>query len=142
MILPIGTMAPGQTSPYSAASAMALDPIYIAVDAVPDFVHAGGVTRCRRMSGPIWRTPAPHRRCGTAIVRRIKDQALDLAFGQFLRQEWEQHTPRAAALAAYIARERWWLDDYALFQALSDAHGGGVVARMAGALARSRSAGD
>ena len=34
-------------------------------------------------------------------------------------------TPRAAALAAYIARERWWLDDYALFQAIAGAAGTG-----------------
>ena len=37
MLLPIGTMEAGETSPYSAASSMAIDPIYIAVDAVPDF---------------------------------------------------------------------------------------------------------
>ena len=53
-------------------------------------------------------------------VRRAKHEALArCAFDRFLAEEWEQLTPRAAALAAYIARERWWLDDYALFQALS-----------------------
>src|SRR5512145_609097 len=42
MLLPIGTMTGGTSSPYSAASAMAIDPIYIAVDALEDFARAGG----------------------------------------------------------------------------------------------------
>jgi 4-alpha-glucanotransferase len=123
MILPIGAMAPGQTSPYSAASAMALDPIYIAVDAVTDFVQAGGVTALPEDLRTDLAGARASRHVQYTIVRRAKDHALDLAFAQFAGQEWEQHTPRAAAFAAYIARERWWLDDYALFQALSDAHG-------------------
>ncbi len=58
-------------------------------------------------------------------MRRAKIEALDLAFASFLRDEWQVMTARAAALAAYIARERWWLDDYALFQAIAGAAGTG-----------------
>lgn len=122
MILPIGAMAPGQTSPYSAASAMALDPIYIAVESLTDFVHAGGASALPEHVRTDLAEARASRQVRYEIVRPAKDHALDLAFGQFVRQEWEQHTPRAAALAAYIGRERWWLDDYALFQALSEAH--------------------
>ena len=43
MILPIGTVPEGETSPYSATSAMAIDPIYIALEAMEDFQRAGGV---------------------------------------------------------------------------------------------------
>ena len=64
-------------------------------------------------------------------VRRAKHEALAIAFDRFLADEWEQLTPRAAALAAYVARERWWLDDYALFQALSRSMPGRVLAELA-----------
>ena len=49
-------------------------------------------------------------------------------------------TPRAASLAAYIARERWWLDDYALFHAIAASRQELSLARVAGAAARSRAA--
>src|SRR5258707_8772351 len=41
-LLPLNEMAPGQQSPYSAISAMAIDPIYISVAKVPEFGGAGG----------------------------------------------------------------------------------------------------
>src|SRR5881227_2608846 len=36
-LLPINEMAPGQQSPYSAISAMAIDPIFISIRNVPDW---------------------------------------------------------------------------------------------------------
>ena len=46
-LLPLNEMAPGQQSPYSAITAMAIDPIYIDLSAVPDFAATRwrGVTR-------------------------------------------------------------------------------------------------
>src|SRR3979411_1169179 len=41
-LLPLNEMAPGQQSPYSAISAMAIDPIYIRVPGVPEFDALGG----------------------------------------------------------------------------------------------------
>src|SRR6187551_4047617 len=41
-LLPINEMADGQNSPYSAMSAMAIDPIFIAPSAVPDVAALGG----------------------------------------------------------------------------------------------------
>ena len=35
-------MAPGDCSPYSAMSAAAIDPIYISLSDVPEFLDAGG----------------------------------------------------------------------------------------------------
>ena len=120
MLLPMGTMAADETSPYSAASAMAIDPIYVAVHLVQDFVHAGGVTGLSEAAQWYLQDARAASRVHYGSVRRAKHEALDLAFAQFLREEWEQHTPRAGTLAAYIWRERWWLDDYALFQALTE----------------------
>src|SRR5580698_9956090 len=41
-LLPLNEMAPGQQSPYSAISAMAIDPIFISVHSVPEFAALGG----------------------------------------------------------------------------------------------------
>ena len=40
-ILPINEMAPSQQSPYSAISAMAIDPIYVDVGAIQEFAEVG-----------------------------------------------------------------------------------------------------
>src|SRR4029077_4417707 len=41
-LLPINEMPPGETSPYSALSAMAIDPQFITLDHVEDFAEIGG----------------------------------------------------------------------------------------------------
>jgi 4-alpha-glucanotransferase len=123
MLLPLGTMPWGQTSPYSAVSTLAIDPLYINLNAVPDFERAGGIAHLspesRAAIDAARRSPVVRH----DLVLRAKDEALASAFQAFVAHEWAQLTPRAGDLAAYIARERWWLDDYALFQAVSAAHG-------------------
>src|SRR5450759_5948707 len=42
LLLPTNEMAPGQQSPYSAISAMAIDPIFISLPRVPEFAALGG----------------------------------------------------------------------------------------------------
>lgn len=116
MLLPIGTMPTGQTSPYSACSAMAIDPIYVSVDAMEDFRHVGGVAGLgeenRRLIAQVRESPTTR----FAEVRRVKEAAIGLAFDRFLRDEWNDRTTRAAAFAGFTSREKWWLDDYALFR--------------------------
>ena len=41
-LLPLNEISPGETSPYSSMTAMALDPIYIHVPAVEDVAALGG----------------------------------------------------------------------------------------------------
>ena len=124
MLLPIGTMAGDVSSPYSASSAMAIDPQYIALSVVDDFASTGGEEALS--TGAAARVAAA--RSSRAIryddVRAAKRDALERAFDQFLLDEWEPKTLRAAAFAAFLSRERWWLDDYALFQAIRDRLGG------------------
>jgi 4-alpha-glucanotransferase len=117
MLLPVGTMAEGQASPYSACSAMAIDPIYLSLSSIEDFARAGGVEQL----------PLDYRQSLVAVkqsatvkfadVRRLKHAALWAAFERFLSDEWNNRTIRAGEFAVFISRERWWLDDYALFQA-------------------------
>jgi len=120
MLLPLGTMAPDQASPYSAQSAMALDPIYIAAEAMEDFVRAGAIPALSETARRHLAAARASPRVAHRAVRAAKREAVGLGFVHFLRHEWEPLTVRAAAFAQYIARERWWLDDYALFEALSD----------------------
>jgi 4-alpha-glucanotransferase len=119
MLLPLGTMPTGESSPYSAMSAMAIDPIYIAIDALEDFSRAGGLSKLSENAMAHLQAARDNTRVHYEGVRGAKFEALAVAFDRFMRDEWEALTPRAGALAAYIARERWWLDDYALYQAIA-----------------------
>jgi 4-alpha-glucanotransferase len=116
-ILPLNEMAPGQASPYSAVSAMALDPIFISVPDVPDFHELGGEDALDTAA----RGLLAHVRASRAIdywsVRTLKDRALRSAFRRFLRHEWAADSERARRLRAFAGDERWWLDDYALYRA-------------------------
>ena len=117
MLLPVGTMAEGEASPYSACSAMAIDPIYLSLAAMDDFARAGGVQHLpiekRERLSAVMRSP----RVRFAGIRRLKQLALRAAFERFVSDEWNNKTIRAGAFAVFASRERWWLDDYALFQA-------------------------
>jgi 4-alpha-glucanotransferase len=117
-LLPINEMAVGQTSPYSALTAMAIDPIYISVHAMEDFAAAGG----GRAMSVDWRDRLDAaKRAPTVdypLARGVKDEALRAAFSRFLSEEWARRSPRARAMRAWANRQRWWLDDYALFRAV------------------------
>jgi 4-alpha-glucanotransferase len=119
MLLPIGAVPDGERSPYSAVSAMAIDPIYIAPAALDDFRRAGGIEALSAEARAALDAAQHARTIQYPLVRRVKREALDLAFARFFTDEWAELSLRAAALAAYIARERWWLDDFALYQAIA-----------------------
>jgi 4-alpha-glucanotransferase len=117
-LLPINEMAVGQTSPYSALTAMAIDPIYISVHAVEDFAALGGVEAMGDEWNERLRTARRSGGIDYALVRSLKGEALRKAFERFRRDEWDRASSRADALRAWAAGERWWLDDYALFRAI------------------------
>jgi 4-alpha-glucanotransferase len=120
MVLPLGTMADGQASPYSALSAMAIDPIYIGLEANEDFGRAGGISALSTEGRGALDSARAQGRIVHRAVRAAKNEALRLAARRFIEEEWEALTLRASAFAGYLARERWWLDDYALFQAIAE----------------------
>jgi 4-alpha-glucanotransferase len=121
-LLPINEMAPGQQSPYSAISAMAIDPMFIDVAAIPDFVALGGEASLTSDE----RTALERARRSPVIaydaVRHLKRIALRSAFQQFVRVESARATARATAFAAFLASENWWLDEYSVFRAIHAAH--------------------
>jgi 4-alpha-glucanotransferase len=120
-VLPVNDMATGQTSPYSALSAMAIEPLYIAIDDVAD-VRAlresaypeGALSRRAELNA----LPAvPYQ-----DIKAIKSVALRRGFDHFRTTEWVNDTARARDLRAYMAAESWWLEDYSLFRVLHDHH--------------------
>ncbi len=119
-ILPVNDMATGQSSPYSALTAMATDPIYIAVDHV-DAVASGAVQLDDDESARL-EAVRQSPRVDYVSVRALKMAVLARAFRHFVVHDWEPGAPAAGALQAFIGDEAWWLDDYVLFRVLHDEH--------------------
>ncbi len=117
-LLPLNEMAPGQQSPYSAITAMAIDPIYISLPLVPDFVAIGGVSSLDPADREGLAQVRASERIDYDAVRKLKQRASRAAFAHFFDVEWRHDTERAQALRAYLAEQAWWLDDYALFRAI------------------------
>jgi|WetSurMetagenome_2_1015567.scaffolds.fasta_scaffold21926_1 4-alpha-glucanotransferase len=122
-LLPINEMAVGQRSPYSAMTAMAIDPIFISVHAVEEFQALGGL----EAMGAAWRSQlgVARRSPGIdhALVRAVKQPALRASFDEFVVRHEQKGTPRAEAFREWAADQSWWLDDYALYRALHAHYG-------------------
>ncbi len=117
-LLPLNEMAPGQQSPYSAISAMAIDPIFISVPRVPEFAALGGEGGLepadRQALDAVRRSP----RIEHHDVRALKQRALRAAFERFLEREWRGGSARGLDFQSYVSEQAWWLEDYSLFRAL------------------------
>jgi 4-alpha-glucanotransferase len=117
-LLPITEIPEAETSPYSSLTAMALDPIAIRLADVPEFAAAGGEAQlsdaeraeleAARRSGKV-----EHR-----IIRTLKSRYLRRAYAAFVRDEQVSDSERARDFERFQRDEAWWLDDYALFQAI------------------------
>ncbi len=59
-----------------------------------------------------------------ASCARSSDERCARAFERFAERVVGHGIVATAALREFMERERWWLDDYALFRALHDEHGG------------------
>lgn len=122
-LLPVGTLPAGESSPYSALSAMAIDPIYIGLGELTDFTALGGDVRLPLADQIALRRARAAPRVAYDDVRQVRQAALELAFDLFWEVDWVRTTARAGACAAFISWEEWWLGDYALYCALRARHG-------------------
>ncbi len=122
-LLPVGEICAGETSPYAAASAFALDPVYLGLDECEDFCAVGG----RPALSPEDRAELEALAGAPAVawdrVRALKRRATDLAFLRFVRDEWTTSSARARDLVRFREEHDAWLADSALFSALHDRFG-------------------
>jgi 4-alpha-glucanotransferase len=123
-LLPINEMAPGQQSPYSAISAMAIDPIYLDVAAIPDFAAAGGTSAFDAEERAALESVRTSTTVQYATIRALKERALRIAVDRFVAADIRQGTARAQAFASFLAEQAWWLQEYALFRAIHVQEGG------------------
>ena len=121
-ILPIQEMPPIETSPYSAMTAMALDPIYITMANNPDFAGLGAELAMDGAEQAEVKRLRQSPRIEYASIRRLKEKWLRRAFDRFLKLEVSRGSPRAARFRAFSDAQSWWLDEYALFRALHVMH--------------------
>lgn len=121
-ILPIHEMPPIETSPYSAMTAMALDPIYITMANVADFSGLGAGHALDGAEQTEVKRLQQSERIDYSSIRRLKDRWLRRSFDRFLRLEVSRGTPRSARFDAFVTAQSWWLEEYALFRAISATH--------------------
>src|SRR4029077_18041610 len=110
-LLPINEMAPGQQSPYSAISAMAIDPIFITVPKVPEFGAIGGEEALGADDRAALARVRGAARIAYAEIRRLKKSVLRAGFSRFLETEWCRDTPRCRQLKAFLSEQAWWIED-------------------------------
>lgn len=124
-VLPTHELSQGETSPYGALSAFAIDPIYVAISAIPDLDEAAiakrlgaeGLAELERVRA------AP--RVDYETVRHLKKRVFAEAFHRFRDRELgDGGGERARAFFAFVDREGAWLRDHALYMALRASHGG------------------
>jgi 4-alpha-glucanotransferase len=123
-LLPVNEMEEGQNSPYSALSAMAIDPVFIALSDVPEFLEIGAeqaldASERLRLAGA-----RSSRSVDFRAVRAVKAHALHASFARFRQRHRGTGSSREAAFRLFREQEGWWLDEYALFRALHDEHRG------------------
>jgi len=107
LLLPIDETSPGESSPYSALSLFAIDPVYIGLDGLEGVEQP----QLEDVRHALARVPLSER----LTIRAARIALLEAAFDHFVA-----HGDGREAVADFTARHRDWLDDYALFRALKD----------------------
>jgi 4-alpha-glucanotransferase len=117
-LLPVAAVNPGETSPYSAATAFAIDPAYLGLAECEDFQAVGGIAGLsdedRRLLDELRAAPTVQ----WARLRPLKERAMRAAFAHFHAREWKKKTARQKRLAAFRTENAAWLEDFALFWVL------------------------
>ncbi len=120
-LLPLGEIAGGETSPYSALTAFGIDPMYLSLSQVEDLPEG----EYEALLGDDGVRTLHWLRAQTKVeyepVRWLKKRALDAAFRRFRDTVHGRGGPRDEDFARFNDTHRAWLDDYALFRALKDA---------------------
>jgi 4-alpha-glucanotransferase len=117
-ILPITELPETETSPYSALTAMAIDPMFIALPALEDFDAIGGEAQLPADDCTSLDRLRASARVRYREVRALKGPWLRRAYQRFADAELSAGSERARRFAAFCEEHAPWLDDYALFRAI------------------------
>jgi 4-alpha-glucanotransferase len=114
-LLPLNPTEKGQGhSPYSALSSKAGNPLHIS----PEGLAKDGLLNADDM--PHYHLPQQSK-ADYAEAERVKNELLEKAFAAFVRQK---ASPLHDAFKQFNAKEKHWLDDFALFMLLKGLHEG------------------
>ncbi|MFO0686997.1 MAG: 4-alpha-glucanotransferase [Sandaracinus sp.] len=120
LTLPLLEPSPGQDSPYASCSFFALDPLYLAIDALEDFAGRGSLTAEERaLLEDVEGAP----RVSHDKVRRLKLGVLARCHAAF-EQKVDAASARRADLTRFEEEHAHWLPSYALFRTLKAHHTG------------------
>lgn len=121
MTLPLLEPSPGQESPYSPASAFAIDPLYVALDSVEDMSALGGRTALEIEDRGWLRAARGATNVRHDQVRPLKKRWLARCYRHFV-ETIDTESERAQDFARFREEQRGWLADYALFRTLKEHH--------------------
>ena len=116
---------PGAASPYSPSSRLFLNPLYIDIESVPDFLELAEddpdlIAR--------WRTRTAQLRAAPEVdyagVAAAKREMFDALYGNFRKRHLSAATPRGRAFAQFREARGGPLRRHALHEALAEFHGG------------------
>jgi 4-alpha-glucanotransferase len=123
MLLPLLPTAPGDSSPYSTRSAFGLNPLFIDLQALPEFHEGGGLQALSDDERKKLEEARTSHRIRYDLVFPLKNAALNRAFNLFEERHWKTGSSRAQELTAYVKEQASWLDSFALFMAASHDQG-------------------
>ncbi|MFA6092058.1 MAG: 4-alpha-glucanotransferase [Elusimicrobiota bacterium] len=123
-LLPLNDLSPLDSCPYSAISALAIDPAYVSLQDVPEIKHSPEA--CRRLAETLDSHEAELCRKAAHVhfgdARALKMRLLEDAYRRFEEKEWDRDTHRSQEFQGFTARNRW-LADYALFKTIKEERG-------------------
>lgn len=114
------------TSPYSPVSRLFRNPIYLEIEAIPEFDESDAARRALRVLGEtgelnLLRSAS---KIDYQAVMRVKRVVLDPLFADFQTTHGKAPTERGESFRSYVDREGAALDRYATYCALADHLGG------------------
>lgn len=121
MTLPLLEPSPGQESPYSPASAFAIDPLYVSIDAIDEMQALGGREALGVEDRGWLRAARGSLSVRHDLVRPLKKRWLEHCFVRF-RDHVSPESARARDFARFREEHAHWLHDYALFRTLKEHH--------------------
>ncbi|MBU2530236.1 MAG: 4-alpha-glucanotransferase [Elusimicrobia bacterium] len=119
-ILPINEMPPGVNCPYTSMSAFAIDPVYIAIEDIKELDDEIK----KEISAPEFRKKIKELRQAKGLpyddIKKLKFPILWKIYESFRNRHLSKNTNLAKDYYAYIAQNKYWLDDYSLFRKIKD----------------------